>query len=98
MPKKSPKDLTFFRISCLDFREKPGRNGNKCPEFRIQCLFHPQKALFSGLNQAQIKLSICFYFCCLKNRTTKNISLSPSFSSACQLFRVISNHFVKPKV
>ena len=40
MPKKFPKDLTFFRISCLDFREKPGRNGNKCPEFRIQCLFH----------------------------------------------------------
>ena len=34
----------FFRISCLYFPKKPGRNGNKSPEFRIPGLFHPQKA------------------------------------------------------
>ena len=36
----------FFTISCLYFPKKPGRNGNKSPEFRIPGLFHPQKAHF----------------------------------------------------
>lgn len=88
----------FFRISCLYFPKKPGRNGNKSPEFRIPDLFHPQKAHFLFVNRTQIQLSICLYFHDLKNRRIKNTPSMPIFSSTCQLIGFISSHFIKPKV
>ena len=83
----------FFRIP-----KKPGRNGNKSPEFRIPGLFHPQKAHFLFVNHTQIQLSICLYLHDLKNRRIKNMTSMPIFSSTCQLIDFISSHFVKPKV
>lgn len=88
----------FFRISCLYFPKKPGRNGNKSPEFRIPGLFHPQKALFLFANRTQIQLSICLCFHDLKNRRIKNTPFMPIFPSTCQSNSFISSHFVKPKV
>ena len=88
----------FFRISCLYFPKKPGRNGNKSPEFRIPGLFHPQKAHFLFVNHTQIQLSICLYFHDLKNRRIKNTPSMPIFPSTCQSISFISSHFVKPKV
>lgn len=88
----------FFRISCLYFPKKPGRNGNKSPEFRIPSLFHPQKAHFLFVNRTQIQLSICFCFHDLKNRRIKNTPFMPIHFSPCQLIGFISSHFVKPKV
>lgn len=88
----------FFRISCLYFPKKPGRNGNKSPEFRIPGLFHPQKAHFLFVYHTQIRLSICLYFHDLKNRRIKNMTSMPISSSTCQLIDFISSHFVKPKV
>lgn len=88
----------FFRISRLYFPKKPGRNGNKSPEFRIPGLFHPQKAHFLFVNRTQIQLSICLYFHDLKNRRIKNTPFMPIHFSPCQLIGFISSHFVKPKV
>lgn len=88
----------FFRISCLYFPKKPGRNGNKSPEFRIPGLFHPQKAHFLFVNHTQIQLSICLCFHDLKNRRIKNTTFMPIFPSTCQSNSFISSHFVKPKV
>lgn len=36
----------FFTISCLYFPKKPGRNGNKSPEFRIPGLSTHKKLIF----------------------------------------------------
>ena len=88
----------FFTISCLYFPKKPGRNGNKSPEFRIPGLFHPQKVHFLFANHAQIQLSICLCFHDLKNRRIKNMTSMPIFSFTCQVIGFISSHFVKPKV
>lgn len=88
----------FFRISRLYFPKKPGRNGNKSPEFRIPGFFHPQKTHFLFVNHTQIQLSICLYFHDLKNRRIKNMPFMPIHFSPCQLIGFISSHFVKPKV
>lgn len=88
----------FFTISCQYFPKKPGRNGNKSPEFRIPGLFHPQKALFLFANHTQIQLSICLYFHGLKNRRIKNTPSMPILFCPCQPSSFISSHFVKPKV
>lgn len=88
----------FFTISCLYFPKKPGRNGNKSPEFRIPSLFHPHKVHFLFVNHTQIQLSICLCFHDLKNRRIKNTPFMPIFHSTCQSISFISSHFVKPKV